>query len=211
MTKDILVLAIGALFGLGVALVSLAIPTYLPKLPDWVAFWMFWGGLSLMSIMVINVALLYFWWEQQGSKVGPTLLINLGLCLIIAGLVWNYTGQGDLNSKFSGLYVYALTGMGTLQAGLQNKGAERLHNVRIDIMPQTKDKPVKGLASRFFPFLDPIAFPLNTELESASYYIEFRTDEGTSVEQLIVSLENNVFHQEITVLKRGKTIFYRKE
>jgi hypothetical protein len=53
MLKDVVILAIGALFGLGAAMAALAAPSHFPNKPAWVWYWTFWGGVTLMVLMVL--------------------------------------------------------------------------------------------------------------------------------------------------------------
>ncbi len=54
MFRDIVLLAVGAFFGLGATMTATVAPTYLPNMPPWAVHWLFWGGIAIMSTMLID-------------------------------------------------------------------------------------------------------------------------------------------------------------
>jgi hypothetical protein len=83
MLKDIILLAIGAVFGLGATMTGVAAPSYFPNAPVWIWHWLFWGGIALMGIMVADG----LWLIVQRPPLKSAILINIGLLFISAGLI----------------------------------------------------------------------------------------------------------------------------
>jgi internalin A len=61
MPRDVLLLAIGAIFGLGSTMASLAAPSHFPSAPAWVWHWLFWGGVALMAVTACDLVILSVW------------------------------------------------------------------------------------------------------------------------------------------------------
>ena len=61
MRRELVVLAIAGLFGFGTAMSTLAAPGRFPNIPSWIWYWLFWGGLALVLLMVLDCAWLWFW------------------------------------------------------------------------------------------------------------------------------------------------------
>jgi hypothetical protein len=89
MLKEAILLGIGAIFGLGAALMSAAAPLYAPNAPLWVWHWTFWGGVTLMVLMLLDLYFLLVW--DSGPRFLPVILINIGLCTAASGLVMHYS------------------------------------------------------------------------------------------------------------------------
>jgi hypothetical protein len=78
MLRDIVILAIGAFFGLGATVAGVAAPGLFPNTPSWIWYWAFWGGICLMSIMAIDAVWLLSWHLRPVSAV----IVNIGLALL---------------------------------------------------------------------------------------------------------------------------------
>ncbi len=92
MLKELIPLGVGAIFGLGTALMATAAPLYYPNAPSWVWHWLFWGGLALMALMVLDVALLFLWRADVGApKLWPALILNLSLAVAAGATIWHYS------------------------------------------------------------------------------------------------------------------------
>ena len=61
MFREIILLGVGAIFGLGTAMTSMAAPSYFPNMPSWVWYWLFWGGIALMALMVSDAICVLVW------------------------------------------------------------------------------------------------------------------------------------------------------
>jgi hypothetical protein len=83
MLKDLVLLGIGALFGLGATMAALAAPAYYPHTPLWVWHSLFWGGIALMTLMLADVVLLFFW----KPSVLAAILFNLGGISVAAAII----------------------------------------------------------------------------------------------------------------------------
>jgi hypothetical protein len=44
MFREIILLAVGAVFGLGATMTAAVAPIYLPNMPPWAVHWLFWGA-----------------------------------------------------------------------------------------------------------------------------------------------------------------------
>jgi hypothetical protein len=174
--KDIALLAIGATFGLGVALMTLAVPDYLANFQPWVTYSLFWGGLAIMVIMIADAVLLYAWWDREEANLGPALLINLGLCLVAVGFMWHYAPptatKGASGSEMTGPQHGPASGAEVASARLTFDGAfeEVSHSAKIKSV--TIRKIGFGLASETFKFQ--VAFssnygPFTVAMEARDY------------------------------------------
>jgi hypothetical protein len=86
MLKDIILLGLGAAFGLGAALMALAAPLYLPSAPTWVWHWVFWSGLCLMVLMLADAGILLV----MGShflRLPTAIFGNIGLFLTVLAVI----------------------------------------------------------------------------------------------------------------------------
>lgn len=90
MLKEIILLAIGGIFGLGATLMAAAGPFYFPNTPSWVMHAAFWGGLALMGLMAVDTGLMFLW-RDAGPKLGPGIVINVALAAIGGALIWHYS------------------------------------------------------------------------------------------------------------------------
>jgi internalin A len=101
MLRELVLLTIAALFGLGSVMSALAAPTHFPSTPAWVWHWLFWGGLALMLVMVLDVACLLFWRPRPLAA----LLANAGLLFLSAAVISQfsptYSSDVDLSAATS--------------------------------------------------------------------------------------------------------------
>jgi hypothetical protein len=98
MLKEILLLAIGGIFGLGATLMAAAGPFYFPNTAPWVIHAAFWGGLALMGLMILDAGLMFLW-RDAGPKLGPGIVINLAIAAIVGALVWHYSPADFAKAK----------------------------------------------------------------------------------------------------------------
>jgi hypothetical protein len=82
MLREIIFLALGALFGLGATMAGAVAPTYL-NLSSWGEHWLFWGGIALMTVMAIDAASLLLWQPQLMTA----LLFTTGLLFLAAAAI----------------------------------------------------------------------------------------------------------------------------
>jgi hypothetical protein len=98
MRKDIFlaVPAAGLLF-FGASAVLLALTD--PSLAHW--YIVFWVGVICAPLGLINLLILLVWefsdpdLREKRPKVGPILLINLGTCLLVLGVVWHFSPSDE--------------------------------------------------------------------------------------------------------------------
>jgi hypothetical protein len=64
MAREFFWFGIGAVFGLGAALMALAAPLYFPNAPNATWHYLFWGGIALMILMIIDGVGLAAWTED---------------------------------------------------------------------------------------------------------------------------------------------------
>ncbi len=74
---------------------SQAAPLYFPNAPNWVWHWVFWLGISIMALMLLDLALLLAW-DDKRSRIGPALSINTGVLLVLVGLIWRFEAAPNL-------------------------------------------------------------------------------------------------------------------
>ena len=77
MLREIVLLALGAIFGLGATMTAAVAPAYLPNMPPWAVHWLFWGGIALMAIMTVDAGCLILWRPRSMTA----LFLDLGLFL----------------------------------------------------------------------------------------------------------------------------------
>lgn len=83
MAREIILLAIGALFGLGATVAGVAAPVLYPNVPQWIWHGAFWGGIALMALMAFDAACLLLWHPRLTTIV----FLNFGLgFLALAGI-----------------------------------------------------------------------------------------------------------------------------
>lgn len=85
MVREIVLLAIGAIFGLGATMTGAVAPQYL-NLNATTAHWLFWGGISLMALMVVDGAVLLL--AGRVINFGPAVLGNVCLAGVMIAAVW---------------------------------------------------------------------------------------------------------------------------
>jgi hypothetical protein len=83
MVREIVLLGIGALFGLGATMSALAAPAYFPNAPPWVWHWLFWGGIALMALMICDAACLAVW----RLRVLTVILANAGILMLASAAI----------------------------------------------------------------------------------------------------------------------------
>jgi hypothetical protein len=93
MLRDIVLLGLGAVFGLGTALAAMAAPLYFPNAPSWVWHWMFWIGIALMVLMIADGAIPLLF--GRAIHLGPAALANICLFGVAIAVIW----QTDISPK----------------------------------------------------------------------------------------------------------------
>jgi hypothetical protein len=83
MHKDLVLLIIAAVFGLGATLAAMALPSRYPNTPAWVWHWMFWGGVILMIMMAADIV--WLWLQRPSLKTAA--LVNAGMLFLGLGVV----------------------------------------------------------------------------------------------------------------------------
>jgi len=86
MLRDLILLGLGAIFGLGSALAAMAAPLYFPNAPPWVWHWMFWVGIAPMALMIADCAILLFF--GRSVQLGPAALANVCLFGLVIAVIW---------------------------------------------------------------------------------------------------------------------------
>lgn len=95
MLKDVIILAIGAVFGLGATMAGVAVPAYLPSTPSWIWHWLFWGGIALMAIMCVDG----LWLVIQRPSIRSAILVNIGLIFIALSAISVFDDSARKSSK----------------------------------------------------------------------------------------------------------------
>lgn len=90
MLKDLALLGVGAIFGLGATLMSLAAPLYFPNAPRWIWRWLFWGGIVLMLLMIADALVLLKWNGTLRSSLWLIIVLNAAFLMLSATAIWLY-------------------------------------------------------------------------------------------------------------------------
>jgi hypothetical protein len=105
--RDFLILAVGALFGLGATVSGMVGPTYL-SLPPWAQHWLFWGGIAVMALMGLDALCLFFF------KPAPLTATfgNLAFLFVLLTLISHYTpaGKSDVDPIEGSIFLEAQNG-----------------------------------------------------------------------------------------------------
>jgi hypothetical protein len=86
MFREIVLLGLGAIFGLGATMAALAAPAHYTNIPPWVWHWLFWSGIALMVLMVVDAACLVSWRPHLSTGI----LLNIGLAFVAAAVISQY-------------------------------------------------------------------------------------------------------------------------
>jgi hypothetical protein len=108
MAREIIILAVGALFGLGTTITALVAPAYLP-VPMSSIHWLFWGGIALCGLMIIDSGIMILWAGALRENWLPLCLINFGFICVVAGFTLHYSPlHGPLaKTSLSGVGIFA--------------------------------------------------------------------------------------------------------
>ena len=87
MLRTMVLLVVGSLFGLGATVTGAVVPIYIPNMPSWAVHWLFWGGIALVGLMVIDGVLLFFGAGSLRENWLQVLSINVGCVLVFAGFI----------------------------------------------------------------------------------------------------------------------------
>jgi len=197
MIKDVVILGIGALFGLGATMAALAAPSHFPNAPPWVWYWTFWGGIALMGLMFVDVALLLLW-KEEGARFGPGVLLNLSLAGVAAAIIWHSTKPPA--KKLPGFAAYAV--------------------VRIYDIPEFRRKYIfdfgtqasKARAAFYLSASDQFTFAL-TDARGETYPLEVKLGQGgIPIDRFIMLLCEAGVDEDMTILRvsvNGKEILRR--
>jgi hypothetical protein len=131
MSRDLAFLIVAALFGLGVAMVALAQPSYLPHVPKSTWHWLFWGGLALMLLMILDVVGIKFWREYTLSAS----LGNAGILLLCAAVIAFYRPVEDYNEHSASQTAAALAQLTVLGWTVKPGEKEMLFEVTNQSLP----------------------------------------------------------------------------
>jgi hypothetical protein len=98
MLKELALLAIPLLFGLGATVSGAVAPVYFPNAPAWTLHWAFWGGICLMILMLIDAVLLF----SFRPAILSGILFNAGMVLISSAIIYQTSikiGYSSYNSS----------------------------------------------------------------------------------------------------------------
>ena len=65
---------------------ALAAPLYFPNAPSSVWHWLFWGGITIMLIMIVDAGILLA--PARILHIGPTLLMNFAVFILALAVIW---------------------------------------------------------------------------------------------------------------------------
>ncbi|MGO9238487.1 MAG: hypothetical protein ACLP4V_31975 [Methylocella sp.] len=75
---------------------ALAAPLYFANAPTWVWHWLFWIGIIIMALMVIDAGILL--WGGM-LRLGPVILANIGLLLLASAAIWQSSYPSKIPSE----------------------------------------------------------------------------------------------------------------
>src|SRR5262249_39929768 len=87
MLRELVLVGIGAIFGLGATMAAVAAPSHFPNTPPWVWHWLFWGGIALMALMIVNGFLIALWRPQ----FWPAVLSNVGVLFLTSAAIAQFS------------------------------------------------------------------------------------------------------------------------
>jgi hypothetical protein len=95
MLREIILLVIGALFGLGATMAALAAPAHYTNIPPSIWHWLFWCGMALMALMLVDAGCLVFWRPRFSTGI----LLNIGLASLAAAATAQYAPVAIIQSS----------------------------------------------------------------------------------------------------------------
>ena len=131
MLREIILLALGAVFGLGATMTGAVAPAYL-NLSSWALHWLFWGGIALMAAMAIDAACLLLWRPQLMTA----LYFNIGLLFLAAAAV-NQLSPRAAVATARGKAVQISMGNGGPYETVEPAGVNRARTIRVKIENNT--------------------------------------------------------------------------
>lgn len=169
-----------------------------PTSPVW--RWVLWGGASVFIGCASILAIDYFKPDGQWP-LKSALGIAVTIALLLAFAI--FTAQ-EAAKEYDTPIVYAVPTtrdgkLETLRAAIGARGTARQHNVAFDLMPETKDKPMRG-GHLFAALIDPGSTTTDIELDVGDYFIMMRADSGQFRETLNMTLVDGQVHQSIRIL-----------
>jgi hypothetical protein len=92
-------LGIGSLSGLGLFAAGAIVSALAIKYSTDSLLWdiILWGGILVMALSAGNIILMIIYYASNSSlrilrpRVGPVLLVNIAICLIVASIVWHFS------------------------------------------------------------------------------------------------------------------------
>jgi hypothetical protein len=112
--REFLILAVGALFGLGATMTAMVGPAYL-SLPLWSQHWLFWAGIALMALMGLDAIALFF----ARPSIVTALCANVCVFFFAATLISYFTPSvTDFKLGLSGVFIDAEYPNGTVLSGI---------------------------------------------------------------------------------------------
>jgi len=134
MLREIVLLTIGALFGLGTVMAALAAPSHFPNAPSWVWHWLFWGGVALMILMVADGA----WLLIRRPDWLTAVLMNVGLIFVAAALISFFDARHTTErAKIPSNPVQIVLDTKEPFVSVESAGANRRRIVRVKIENNT--------------------------------------------------------------------------
>jgi hypothetical protein len=101
MLKDLILLGVGAFFGLGATLMSLAAPLYFPNASRRIWHWLFWGGIVLMILMAANALVLLRWGSAIRASLWLIAILNVAVIVFSTTVIWLYDYLDSKKEKVS--------------------------------------------------------------------------------------------------------------
>jgi hypothetical protein len=137
---EIILLALGALFGVGGTIAGVAVPLLYLNTPPSMWHWAFWGGIALMILVVINTTLLLLLHPQLTAA----LLFNVGMVLVAFAAILQWSPRASPPTVSDKQSVQVLLGTGAPYETVEQAGLNRSRTVRVKIENNTNSEISNG-------------------------------------------------------------------
>jgi hypothetical protein len=137
--RDFIVLAIGALFGLGATVTAAVAPSYV-NLPAWAVHWLFWSGIALMALTAVDAPLVLLWRPQLTAA----LCFNGGLLLVAAAAISQTSPRVVIARGAGQQSLQIIVGKDVPYETVEAAGVNRRRTIRVKVENNTSTAVSNG-------------------------------------------------------------------